>query len=234
MNLHFHNWVCLCKKRSTNGGNVEYSLVRGVETRRFSAIINSVVPRSWSVRGSVKTDTREHNRGLINVVPLGCCLTWFLPSGSGYVDIKQGSEADLQSAAATVGPISVAIDAGHLSFQFYHSGVYDSRQVAVLFHILPDTDCAFFCCSRGLKRTISFSISLKVTIHHIAERWSNTRTPLRQCGVVLIRRLNYCPFKESKALYPEREWATPSRFDGNRGHNLAGNNNISCQATSRL
>lgn len=44
---------------------------------------------------------------------------------SGFVDIPQGDEQKLKEALATVGPVSVAIDASQATFQFYSDGVYD-------------------------------------------------------------------------------------------------------------
>lgn len=41
-----------------------------------------------------------------------------------YTDIPYGDEQALQAAIATVGPVSVGIDATGIFFQFYHSGVF--------------------------------------------------------------------------------------------------------------
>lgn len=46
----------------------------------------------------------------------------------GFVDIPSGDEDALKKALATIGPVSVAIDASRESFQFYHSGVYFEKE----------------------------------------------------------------------------------------------------------
>jgi len=44
---------------------------------------------------------------------------------TGAKRIRQADEEDLQNALSEIGPVSVAIDAAHASFQMYHSGVYN-------------------------------------------------------------------------------------------------------------
>lgn len=46
---------------------------------------------------------------------------------TSWVDIPSGSEADLQKAVASIGPVSVGIDAHLPSFQHYKEGVYHDR-----------------------------------------------------------------------------------------------------------
>jgi len=46
----------------------------------------------------------------------------------GFIDVPSGDEGKLKEALATVGPISIAIDASHESFQFYSKGVYVEKK----------------------------------------------------------------------------------------------------------
>jgi len=73
--------------------------------------------------GGIDTETSYPYTGktgpkcLYNATDSGANLT-------SWTDIPRGSEQDLQKAVATIGPISVAIDASRPTFHFYKSGVY--------------------------------------------------------------------------------------------------------------
>lgn len=47
---------------------------------------------------------------------------------SGFVDVPEGDEKKLKEAVASVGPVSIAIDASQPTFQFYDNGVYDEPE----------------------------------------------------------------------------------------------------------
>nr|UHM21920.1 cathepsin L15 [Zabrotes subfasciatus] len=46
---------------------------------------------------------------------------------TGYVEIPVGDERALEIAVGTIGPVSVGIDAGKATFQFYSDGIYDEQ-----------------------------------------------------------------------------------------------------------
>jgi len=58
---------------------------------------------------------------------------------AGHKDIPQSDEKALENAVGTVGPVSVAIDAGSFYFQSYSGGIYDD----------------FFCSADGLNHGVT-------------------------------------------------------------------------------
>ena len=44
----------------------------------------------------------------------------------GFVDIPEGDEQKLKAAVATIGPVAIAIDASHETFQLYSEGIFST------------------------------------------------------------------------------------------------------------
>nr|XP_042900288.1 digestive cysteine proteinase 1-like [Parasteatoda tepidariorum] len=73
----------------------------------------------WRKQGLVTPiKNQDGPKCLFNKANVGATVT-------GYVDIPTGDENALKTAVATVGPVSVAIDASNFSFQLYQDGIYD-------------------------------------------------------------------------------------------------------------
>ena len=60
-----------------------------------------------------------------------------------YKTIPTGKENDLQKAVASVGPVSVAIDASQRSFHFYKEGIYYEPGTLLIIYIYFYLSCFF-------------------------------------------------------------------------------------------
>jgi len=97
---------------STNGGNDGCN--GGLMTDAFTYVINNdgidtEASYPYQAEGPLRCRYEADDKGA---------------TISSFKNIPSGSEAALESAAATIGPISVAIDASLNSFQNYRSGIY--------------------------------------------------------------------------------------------------------------
>lgn len=72
---------------------------------------------------------------------------------TGCVDVTSEDEQALKEAVATVGPISVAIDASHSSFQLYEDGMF------TVYTYFPVVTASILCAEN---KVLKIAICLKL------------------------------------------------------------------------
>jgi cathepsin L len=97
-----NNWCFGC-----NGGNADFAF--HYWTKKYGAVTEASY--AYTSGGGVSGTCQTAG------IPI---ITWV----SSHQDVTSGSESALEVAVGLVGPISVAIDASHTSFQLYKSGIY--------------------------------------------------------------------------------------------------------------
>merc|ERR1712071_108669 len=83
-------------------------------------------------------------------------------------DVKTGSEEDLESAVAQIGPISVGIDAAHKGFQMYKEGVYYSAMCSS-----KRLDHGVLAVGYGSRMVSSFKQEYWIVKNSWGESWGN-------------------------------------------------------------
>jgi len=90
-----------------NGGNADWAFAYMIDVGGLESEADYPYTSGEGVTGTCEFDASK-----------------IVASITTYVDLQKFSESALQEAAATIGPISVAIDASHNSFHSYTTGVY--------------------------------------------------------------------------------------------------------------
>lgn len=103
---------------------------------------------------------------------------------SNYFWVDEGNETDLAAKDALYGPVSVAIDASHLSFQLYSSGIYNESACST-----DDLDHAVVVVGYGISDQYEYGVGYWIVRNSWGSDWGEQgyirmiRDLNNQCGI---------------------------------------------------